>query len=88
VRDVARANILAARSLQVGKGEVINIGAGQNASVARVAELIGGAVEHIAPRLEPHDTRADNTRAKELLGWEPNVSLEDGIAELKKEFGL
>jgi UDP-glucose 4-epimerase len=88
VRDVARANILAARSLQVGKGEVINIGAGQNASVARVAELIGGTVEHIAPRLEPHDTRADNTRAKELLGWEPNVSLEDGIAELKKEFGL
>jgi nucleoside-diphosphate-sugar epimerase len=88
VRDVVRANILAAHSLQVGKGEVINIGAGQNASVARVAELIGGPVEHIAPRLEPHDTLADNTRAKELLGWEPRVSLEDGIAELKKEFGL
>lgn len=88
VRDVVRANILAAHSERVGKGEVINIGAGQNASVARVAELIGGPVEYIASRLEPHDTLADNTRAKELLGWEPTVSLEDGIAELRKEFGL
>ena len=88
VYDVVRANILAAHSPKVGKGEVINIGAGQNASVARVAELIGGPVEHIPARLEPHDTRADNSRAKELLGWEPTVSLEEGIAELKKEFGL
>jgi len=88
VRDVVRANMLAAHSQKVGKGEVINIGAGHNASVSRVAELIGGPIEHIAPRLEPHDTLADNTRAKELLGWEPSVSLEDGIAELKKEFSL
>lgn len=88
VRDVVRANILAARSEHVGKGEVINIGAGQNASVARVAELIGGPVEHIPARLEPHDTLADNMRAKRLLGWEPTVTLEEGIAELKKEFGL
>lgn len=88
VRDVVRANILAAQSERVGKGEVINIGAGQNASVVRVAELIGGPIEYIAARLEPHDTLADNTRAKELLGWEPTVLLEDGIAELKKEFHL
>jgi UDP-glucose 4-epimerase len=83
VRDVVRANILAAGSA-VGRGEVINIGAGQNASVNKVAELIGGPVEHIAPRLEPHDTLADNSLAKKLLGWEPQVSLEEGIAELKK----
>ncbi|MEK7113938.1 MAG: NAD-dependent dehydratase, partial [Patescibacteria group bacterium] len=68
--------------------EVINIGAGNNASVVRIAELVGGPVEHAAARLEPHDTLADNTLAKELLGWEPSVSLEDGIAELKKEFYL
>lgn len=88
VRDVVRANMLAARSEHVGKGEVINIGAGHNASVARVAELIGGPIEYVAPRLEPHDTLADNTRARELLGWEPRVSLEEGIAELKRECGL
>lgn len=61
VRDVVRANILAAKSA-VGKGEVINIGAGNNASVNKIAELIGGPTEHIAPRLEPHDTPAWNGR--------------------------
>ncbi|OGG41035.1 hypothetical protein A2118_02655 [Candidatus Kaiserbacteria bacterium GWA2_50_9] len=88
VRDVVRANILAAHSKRVGKGEVINIGAGKNASVLHIAKLIGGPTTHIEPRLEPHDTLADNSRARELLGWSPNVTLEDGIAELKKEFGL
>lgn len=84
VHDVVRANILAAHSQKVGKGEVINIGSGKNASVLRVAELIGGPTEFIPVRLEPHDTLADNSLAKKLLGWEPTVSLEDGIAELKK----
>ncbi len=88
VYDVVRANLLAATSEKVGKGEIINIGFGKNASVNRVAELVGGPVVHIAPRLEPHDTLADNTRAKELLGWEPQVTLEEGIAELKKLSGL
>jgi nucleoside-diphosphate-sugar epimerase len=83
VRDVVRANVLAATSERVGKGEVINIGAGNNASVKRVAQLIGGPTEHIAPRLEPRDTLADNSLAKALLGWEPEVSLEEGISELK-----
>ena len=88
VRDVVRANILAAHSKRVGKGEVINFGAGKTASVLHIAKLIGGPTTHIEPRLEPHDTLADNSRARELLGWSPNVTLEDGIAELKKEFGL
>src|SRR6266566_7039249 len=83
VRDVVRANVLAATSKRVGKGEVINIGAGKNASVNRVAQLIGGPTEHIAPRLEPRDTLADNSLAKALLGWEPEVSLEEGISQLK-----
>jgi UDP-glucose 4-epimerase len=88
VRDVVRANLLAATGNGVGKGEVINIGAGANASVNKIAELIGGPVEYVAARLEPHDTLADNSLAKKLLGWSPEVSLEDGIAELKKLAGL
>lgn len=88
VRDIVRANLLAAKSDKVGKGEVINIGGGKNASVNRVAELIGGPTVHVPPRLEPHDTLADTSRAKSLLNWEPTVTLEDGIAELKKLRGL
>ena len=88
VRDVVRANLLAAQSDKVGKGEVINIGAGSNASVNRIAELIGGPTVFVPARLEPHDTLADTTLAKQLLGWQPQVKLEDGIAELKQLAGL
>ncbi len=88
VNDIVRANIHAAESPKVGNGEAINIGAGRNVSVNDLAAMIGGPAVHIEPRLEPHDTRADNRRAKELLGWEPTIKLEEGIAELKKLSGL
>ncbi len=83
VYDVVRANILAAESKNVGKGEVINIGAGNNHSIKKIAELIGGKIEYIPARFEPKDTLADNTKARKLLGWRPEVSIEEGIAELK-----
>ncbi len=82
VRDVVRANILAMESKNVGKGEVINIGAGKNVSVNEIARIIGGEISYIAPRIEPKHTLADNRKAKKLLGWEPTVSIEEGIAEL------
>ncbi len=88
VRDVVRANLLAAESAKVGKGEVINIGAGRNFSVNQLVKLIGGEVVHESPRIEPHDTLADNSLAKKLLGWSPEVTLEEGIKELKKEFEI
>lgn len=86
VRDVVRANILAAESLNVGKGEVINIGAGRNVSVNEIAKLVGGPIVFEPPRIEPHDTLADNSLAKKLIGWEPKENLEDGIKELKDNF--
>jgi UDP-glucose 4-epimerase len=66
-------------SPRIGSGEVINIGAGENHSVNEVASLIGGPTVHIPPRIEPHDTLADISRAKELLGWESHVSFEEGL---------
>jgi UDP-glucose 4-epimerase len=88
VRDVVRANILAAESTKVGKGESINIGAGKNYTIQALAEMFGGDVVYGPPRIEAHDTLADNRLAKELLGWEPTIALEDGIAELKKLFDI
>lgn len=84
VRDVVRANLLAATSDKVGNGDVINIGAGKNKTVLELATLIGGPVVHEEERLEPKDALADNKKAKELLGWEPQENFEAGIAELKK----
>lgn len=88
VRDVARANLLAMESDKVGLGEVINIGAGKNYSVNQLTTIIGGPVEHEPPKVEPHDTLANNSLANELLGWKPEVALEEGIEELKKLYGL
>lgn len=84
VRDIVQANLLAADSAKVGKGEVINVGAGNSVSVLELATLIGGPVVHEEERLEPKHSLADNSRARELLGWAPQVAFADGIAELKK----
>ena len=88
VRDVVRANILAAESGKGGKGEVIKIGAGRNVTIQKLAEMFGGEIVYGAPRIEAHDSLANNQKAKELLGWEPKENLEDGIAELKQLFGI
>lgn len=88
VRDVVDANLRAMESPKVGRGEVLNIGGGKNYSVNAVAELIGGPVEHIAPRVEPHDSLPDTSRATELLGWRSTVRFPEGVAELKQLHGL
>jgi UDP-glucose 4-epimerase len=86
--DVAFANILAAESKKVGKGESLNIGSGKNPSILEIAKMIGGKIVHIDPRVEPHDTLADISKARKLLGWEPKMTIEKGIAELKKQQGI
>lgn len=86
VGDVVRANIAAATSQKAGKGEVINIGAGDNQSVNEVAEKLGGEFEHIAPRIEPHDTLADTSKAKELINWQAQVGFDEGIRKAVKWF--
>lgn len=88
VHDVVRANLFAMESTRTGRGEVINIGAGKPYTINDIARLVGGPVEYIPARLEPKHTKADVRLAKELLGWEPKVRLEDGIAELKSLAGI
>ncbi len=88
VKDIVRANVLAMESAKVGAGEVINIGAGKNISLNDLSALIGGPVVHEAERREPAHTLAGIGKAKELLGWEPQVKREDGIAEMMASFGI
>jgi len=88
VTDVVRANILAMTHPKVGKGEVVNIGGGKNVTMNYIASLIGGPVEYLPARLEPRDTKADHGLAKKLLGWAPRMTIEKGIAELKKLNGI
>jgi nucleoside-diphosphate-sugar epimerase len=83
VGDVVRANILAGESDRVGAGEPINVGAGTEVSISRIAELVGGPVVHTPPR--GHDERfkrAGIDRARDLLGWQPTVQIEEGMQRL------
>jgi nucleoside-diphosphate-sugar epimerase len=47
--------------------------------------MFSNKVKYIAPRVEPHDTLADISLAKKLLGWQPKIKLEEGIRKLLKE---
>lgn len=83
ITDLIAALETAATSNTVGAGEAINIGASRNVSINDLAKLIGGPIEYIPARFEPKHTRADNRKAKELLGWEPVIQIEEGIEKLK-----
>jgi UDP-glucose 4-epimerase len=66
-------------------GEVYNIGAGNPQSVNYLVELLGCDVEYIPKRPgEPDCTFADISKAQTQLSWQPNVSFEDGVAEMLK----
>ena len=89
VDDVVRANITAMQTDKVGKGEFINIGNGHPYSVNELAKLIGGSTTNIPARAgDVRYTKADISTAKELLDWEPTIELPDGVAKLKKDWGL
>jgi UDP-glucuronate 4-epimerase len=66
--------------------ETINLAYGQGNTLVRAAELVGGAVGvepriTLAPSLLGEVTHyvADISKARALLGWEPRVSLDEGI---------
>ena len=84
VGDVVSANILAAKSKNVGKGEVINIGNGENLSINELAKNIGGEVIFKKALNEPFANLADIKKAKKLLDWEPTTDLISWIKNYKK----
>ena len=88
VKDIAKANILAMHSEKVGNGEVINIGNCDNRSVNQIAKMIGGPTVNINPVVEPRETLADNSKAKNLLGWSPSIIIEEWVPKYKKQLGI
>jgi len=79
--DVAQAFLLAAETDI--SGEYFNLGGGNPQSVNRLVELIGGEVVHIPRRPgEPDCTWADISKIQRMLGWSPQVSFEQGVANM------
>ena len=88
VKDIAKANLLAMSSEKVGAGEVINIGNSDNRSVNQIAAMIGGPTVTVDPVVEPRETLADNSKAKNLLGWSPSIIIEEWVPKYKKDLGI
>lgn len=85
ISDVIRGLSLGAEYEQANLCEIINLGAGRQVSINHVASLFGSEVVHEPAK--PYEERfkeADITKAHDLLGWSPRVSIEEGVAELLK----
>jgi nucleoside-diphosphate-sugar epimerase len=86
VKDCARFIIMSGLSHKVD-GEIINAGTNRDVTVNELAEIISKGrvrinhVKHIHPQSEIMKLQCNFKKAQELLGWEPQYSLEEGIAE-------
>jgi len=86
VANAVDANLRAAETVE-GVGQVINVANGEQTSLNQllgVLQRITGRTELEAEYLEPRvgdvlHSLADITRARELLGYEPKVDLEEGL---------
>jgi UDP-glucose 4-epimerase len=88
IEDVARANILALQS-DVGD-DVFNVGSGTETSLTQLADaLLWVMKSNLKPiygperKVNPVSRRlADTAKARELLGFQATISLEEGLARL------
>ncbi|MER5334834.1 NAD-dependent epimerase/dehydratase family protein [Micromonospora sp. NPDC049460] len=88
VHDIARSVVAA---MEAEQGNVpVNIGTGIDTSIATLAEILIKAVGvDVQPQFNPREVlvsrrAADITRAREVLGWEPTIAVEDGMTDLIK----
>ncbi len=85
VSNVVDATVRAADAPEAS-GRMFNVASAAPVSVNHVADVIGSILErpvqrnHLPPRAgDIRDSWADISAAREVLGWEPSVSLEQGL---------
>lgn len=89
VDDIVRANMLAMER-EESNGHVINVGCGKPITIRKVAEILARSLGKdvlpvITNKYRAGDIRhcyADITKARTLLGYEPQVSHEEGFRDL------
>lgn len=87
VADMVK-GIIAAMQVKKTKGEVFNLGLPREQSVKEIAEIIlklTGSYSKVIHKLKPIDDpqrrKPDISKAKNILEWEPKISLEEGLRE-------
>ena len=86
VKDCARFVVESGYSNNVN-GEIVNAGTGRDVTINELAQIISNNrvninhVKHIHPQSEIMKLKCDYTKAKKLIGWEPEYTLEQGIKE-------
>jgi len=87
VTDIARGILMALQS-KCAIGETINLGSGKSIKIRDLvflmAKLVGKKVkiEQDKTRFRPYDVECllcDNRKAKKILGWAPQVTMEEGL---------
>jgi dTDP-glucose 4,6-dehydratase len=91
VDDLIRGIVLLAES---GEHDPVNIGNPEERTLLELAETIkritGTSSEIVFEALpvdDPQQRRPDITRAQQVLGWQPEVSLEEGLSRLLRALG-
>lgn len=87
VSDVVRANLLAMEQpMKKGQSETFNIGTDKETSINEIAKMLGGEVKHIIPnprgKFEERRKAANYSKALRILGWQPTVTIDEGIRRL------
>ncbi len=86
IENAVAANLAAAQAPGPFRGEVANVATGRRVSINQLVAHLGQAlgtgltIEHTEPRPgDVRDSLADVARARELFGYEPSVSWEQGL---------
>jgi UDP-glucose 4-epimerase len=93
VRNVVQANLLACRAPAAAAGQAMNAACGDSISLCDLVTMLNELLHtNIAPQFgppRPGDVKhslADNTRAKNLLGYTPRFSFREGLAQTVQAF--
>lgn len=90
VSDIVQANLRAAATTETGRA--FNVGTGDSVTIRELAEIVRRVtdadvpIEHVDAREGDIDrSRADISRARDRLGYEPTYQLEAGLSDLVSE---
>jgi len=73
------------RLMRSDHGEPLNLGQDRLVTINELADMVAAAAEikitrkHIPGPQGVRGRNSDNTRLREVLGWEPKISLEEGL---------